>query len=151
MKRFEFQFATLLQLRRNERDLLRRELADLRKRLDELCQQRDHHFAKRLAQLDELREMTAENELNVEASLSRRDYAARLADEITRLDDERQNVEVQIDHCRSTVLQSDQGVEALEKLAEKHLLLFTAFHERRESLQHEEAWQAQHAMQAASH
>jgi flagellar biosynthesis chaperone FliJ len=94
--------------------------------------------------------MTADSALDVDASLARRDYAGRLADEIARIDSECQQVGVQIDLRRSAVLQADQGVEALEKLAEKQLTEFVAFHERRESLQHEEAWQSQRAAQSIS-
>jgi flagellar protein FliJ len=150
MKRFEFQFATLLQLRRNARDLLRHELADLRSRLDDRRHQRDHLAAEWLAQLDELRTLSTDDQLDGGASRSRRDYSVRLAEEIKELDNECRQMRVQIDLCRATILRADQGVEALEKLAEKHLTEFVSHHQRHESLQHEEAWQAQRATQAAS-
>jgi flagellar export protein FliJ len=151
MRRFELTFAPLLELRRNQRDLLRRALADQLNRLDELNAQRDCIATERLVQLEELREIPPESELDVEANFSRRAYAGRLSDEITRIDEEHQHMQAQVVACRSSLLRADQGVKSLEKLAEKRLAKFVIHHERRDAQQHEETWQALRAAQGVAH
>lgn len=147
MRRFEFPLASVLQLRRNERDLLRREFAELLKKQGDLSEQKGRVSAARLAQIAELRDMTAGVALDVEANLSRRAYADWLSDEVARLEGKLREIGRQIDARRSALLDANQRVETLEKLEQKRLMEFIASQERRDSLQQEDVWQAQRATQ----
>jgi flagellar protein FliJ len=150
MRRFQFPFASLLELRRNARDLLRRELADLVVQLDKLSVQRDGVAAERFAQFEELRTMSQDKYLQVEASLSRRGYADSLAADMTCIDDQRRCAVEKIGLCRSALLRADQQVESLEKLAQKQLVEYVSREERHEMARDEETWQALRATERLS-
>lgn len=101
-------------------------------------------------QLEELRVMPLDDELDVEANISRRAYVGLLSEEINRIDGERRQMQSKIDTCRLSLLRADQGVESLEKLSEKRLAEFVVHHERRDAREHEESWQALRAAQSVA-
>ena len=144
MKTFVFEFEAVLRLRCSERDVCRQSLGAALRRGADLSRRENEVEELRLAQIDELRSMEASGGLNVEASLLRRNYAGRLAEELGVIARERELAAEVIDRRRRELIVADQAVESLEKLAARRKIEFGAQEERREALASEEAWRALH-------
>src|SRR5436189_6416062 len=117
MKKFLFEFEAVLRLRCSERDVCRQSLGAALRHDAELSHREREVEELRLAQLDELRSMEASGALDVEASLLRRNYAGRLAEESAIIARERKQAGDAIDRRRRELIVADQGVQSLEKLA----------------------------------
>jgi flagellar biosynthesis chaperone FliJ len=146
MKRFSFQFETLLSLRMHQRDVCRRLLADVLNRDDGLAARRRAIEVEHRTQIDELRNLSAGgNELDIDASTSRRNFAVQLTAELHEIDSRRAELAEQIGLCRPNLARAEQAVKTLEKLAEKQQAEFHYHQERVAARALEEAWQAMHA------
>lgn len=146
MKKFSFKFDPLLKLRKNQRDICRQLLAEVLGRDDELATRRRQVEAERLTQIDELRILsTGGNEMNIDASTSRRHYAVQLTGNLGDIDARRADLAGQIVLCRQALVRADQSVKSLEKLAEKQQTEFIYHQEQIETHALEETWQAIHA------
>jgi flagellar biosynthesis chaperone FliJ len=146
MKRFRFELETLLDLKRQKRDTARQALSGLLRQSAELLDRRAERNDRRQAQLDDLRHCASGDELDIEASRSRRLYARRLTNEIIALDNEHATLARQIEAARQLLLGADQEVRALEKLSARREAAFTTARERHDALETGEAWRAVEAV-----
>jgi len=145
VKKFKFKFESLIKVRVNERDMLREHLARLLRRDAELLQVQQQVESERLSQLDDLRRLAGPGQVDIDSSLARRFYAGQLVGDLGDIDRNRRQLAGQIDHGRQALIQADQGVRMLEKLAEKEAAAFHYVEERRSARELEESWQAIHA------
>jgi len=146
VKKFSFKFEPLLKLRKNQRDAQQQRLAEVLRRDDALLADRRRTATERNTQIEELRSLGSGGvDVDIDASTSRRFYAAQLSGQLDAIDERRTALARQIDECRQALVRADQAVKALEKLAEKQEAEFIYQHERREARELEEAWQAIHA------
>jgi flagellar export protein FliJ len=146
VKKFSFKFEPLLKLRKNQRDVQQQRLAEVLRRDDALLAQRHRTETERNTQIEELRSLGSSGvDIDIDASTSRRIYAAQLSGQLDVIDGRRTALARQIDECRQALVRADQAVKALEKLAENQQAEFIYHHERREARDLEEAWQAIHA------
>src|SRR5690349_2661353 len=90
MKKFRFEFEAVLRVRCRERDVCRQSLAAALRQDAELCQREREVEERRVTQIDELRSTEASGTVDVEASLLRRKYAGRLAEELASIARERE-------------------------------------------------------------
>jgi flagellar biosynthesis chaperone FliJ len=150
MKRFRFELETLLNLKRHWRDDARQVLAGFLRQSAELLLRRTERERCRQTQLDHLRQSTAGDELDIEASRSRRAYAGRLTNEINALDNEHAALTRQTEAARQMLLRADQEVRALELLSERREAAFTAARERQDTLETGESWRALAAVNRTS-
>lgn len=146
MKKFSFKFESLLKVRRSQRDVSQKLLADVLRHDVELVDRRRETEAERLVQIDEIREMSGEGAgVNVSASTSRRLYAMQLVGRLGDIDARRTALARQIELCRQALVRADQAVKSLEMLAEKQRVEFVYEEERSETRTLDETWQAIHA------
>jgi flagellar export protein FliJ len=146
VKKFTFKFDPLLKLRKNQRDICRQLLADVLGHDAELVARRREVEAERLVQIEELRTLSSGgNEVNIDASTSRRHYTVQLSGNLGDIDARRAALAGQIVLCRQALVRADQAVQSLEKLAGKQQAEFTYHQERVEARALEETWQAIHA------
>jgi flagellar export protein FliJ len=146
MKKFSFKLDPLLKLRKNQRDIRQQRLAEVLRHDDALLADRRRTEAERNTQIEELRLLgNSGADIDIDASTSRRFYAAQLSGQIDDIDARRTALGRQIEECRQALVRADQAVKALEKLAEHQQAEFIWHHERREARDLEEAWQAIHA------
>jgi flagellar export protein FliJ len=150
MKAFHFPLESLLKLRRSERDQRCQLLAQALQQDSQLVITRRETEAVRMTQIDELRCLEeGGQDVNIDASASRRSYAGRLSGDLTEIDSRRAALAEQIDLCRSEMLRADQAVKSLEKLAEQQRAGFFYQQERKEQMELEQTWQARDAVPAA--
>jgi flagellar export protein FliJ len=143
--RFLFKFAPLLKYRRHQRDLCRQLLAEVMAEDQRLIERRQQVEAARTLQLGEMRELLGVGTVDIDRSAARRFHAGQLVGDMRRLEAERQLVAQQLARCREALVQADQRVKALEKLAEKQAAEFAQDQERRTARDLEESWLAAHA------
>lgn len=149
MARFQFQFAALMSLRRNRRDLCRQMLAGALLEDDALKVKRDQLHQSRQEQLLDLKQRGRPGEVDVPAAAARRYYAGRLLGELGLVDRQRQVVSQQIAACRQALIAADQQVRVLERLEERGRDEFQYVEQRRENLALEDTWFAQNARSAS--
>jgi flagellar export protein FliJ len=146
MKKFLFKLDPLLKLRKNQRDIRQQRLAEVLRHDDALLADRRRTEAERNTQIEELRLLgNTGADIDIDASTSRRFYAAQLLGQIDDIDARRTALARQIEECRQALVRADQSVKALEKLAEHQQAEFIYDHARREARDLEEAWLAIHA------
>jgi len=139
---FRFRLEPLLRYRRYHRDLCRQRLAEAMREDEDLLNQRRELENEREHLIDELRRMQSEGEVDVDRAAARRYYVGQLLARIVGGEQRRQVVRRKIDQCRHALVQADQAVKVLEKLAEKQRAEFVYQSERREGLAMEDAWSA---------
>lgn len=144
MKKFRFQFESLMKVRISERDLRRQMLADLLRRDAELVQAREQVEHERTSQLNELKQLVGPGSVNIDRSAARRFYAGQLIGDLGGIEQERAVLAVELSRCRELLIKADQGVKALEKLEETARARFLFDEERRAARELEEGWQALH-------
>lgn len=140
MKRFVFQFASLLVVRKNHRDVRQRTLAEARRRVSEIEDRRQRVIGERTEQLDQLRQMGLAGRLDVDAAARRRFFASQLMVDLARLDHEWAVAEEIARVCQAELVKADQAVKVLENLEEKQRTEFIATEESRAQRELEEAW-----------
>ena len=139
-----FPLESLLRYRKNRRDLCRQLLAQILTNLQQLKQDRQSLQRRRVDQIDELRQLGAGGDVDIDRSAARRYYAGHMLGEIQLVDRNREVVAEQLARCRETLIRSDQEVKAIEKLREKQLADFLYDQQRREHRELDEAWLATH-------
>jgi flagellar export protein FliJ len=96
----------------------------------------------RLEQLEQMRRLGTEGNVDIDRIAARRFHAARLSVELGALEQKRQVVAEQVKLCRQALRQADQDVKALEKLEEKQRAAFVYERQRREARELEQTWLA---------
>ena len=144
MSNFVFQLESLLRYRKNRRDLCRQLLAQILANLQQLKQDRQSLQRRRVGQIDELRQLGAGGDVDIDRSAARRYYAGHVLGEIQLVDRNREIVAEQLARCRETLIRADQEVKALEKLREKRQADFLYNQQRRERRELDEAWLTTH-------
>ena len=142
MRKFVFRFQALLRLRINRRDRCRQLLAGLLSDDCVLATRQSAVEKQRLLQLEELRALAATGTVDVDRTISRRYYAARLTSEIQTLQRTRGLVARQLEQCRQALSFADREVKILEKLKEKQQTEFVYEENRREIRELDETWVA---------
>ncbi|MCH7990023.1 MAG: flagellar FliJ family protein [Planctomycetes bacterium] len=144
MKDFQFKFQSLLNYRRYRRNLCGIYLAEVLVKDRDLVSQRGSLERDRHDQLDELRDLSREGDVNIDRSASRRYFAGQLTGEMQLVDDNRSLIAQQLDLCRQALSKADQDVKVLEKLEEKQREVFRYDEERHEANELEEVWMSGH-------
>lgn len=145
MARFQFRLASLLKYREGLRDQCRQILAQWQQRDAVLVAQQQALEEEREQQLAEMRcEQQESTRISMEKLIARRYRAGQIAVELSAVAERRRELAVQISLCRQALIKADQGVKALEQLAEKQRLEFLETQEKRQSREREEIWQAAH-------
>lgn len=142
MKKFEFQFESVLKIRRHKRSLCRQLLGEIlltNQQLIEQNQQLDHL---RKAQFQEIRLRQAKGLIDVDGATNLRSYASQLQAQIQTVIANRKLVEKQIAVCKQTLSRAEQDVKAMEKLSEKYRDQFQYEQNRKEAFELEETWAA---------
>ncbi len=144
MKQFQFKFQALLNFRKYRRNLCRLYMAEVLANDRDLVSQRRSLERDRSNQLDELRDLSREGDVNVDRSASRRYFAGQLTGEMHLVNRNRSLIAQQLVLCRQALSKADQDVKVLEKLEEKQREEFRYYEERREAHELEEAWISGH-------
>jgi flagellar protein FliJ len=144
LAKYEFRYRALLKLRLARRDRCRQILAGLLSDDHVLAARRDSVEKQRVGQLDELRALASTGTVDVDRTISRRYYAARLAGEIQTLERTRALVAKQLEQCRQALSFADREVKVLEKLEERQRSEFMYEQNRREIRELDETWVAAH-------
>ncbi len=142
MKNFIFPFESLLNYRRSKCDLCRQLLAQVLASDHRLLADRKSLEQQRHKQLQELRELVAAGEVDVDRSASRRYFAGQVLGDIRLVDRNRQIVAEQLDLCRQALSKADRDVKVLEKLQAKQQAEFYYENRRRENRELAELWMA---------
>ena len=144
LKQFQFKFQALLNYRRNRRNLCRLYLAEVLANDHDLISQRRSLELNRNDQINELRELSREGDMNIDLSASRRYFTGQLTGEMQLVDRNRELISQQLKLCRQALSKADQDVKALENLEEKQKEEFLYYEERREEHELEEVWLSGH-------
>lgn len=144
MPRFNFKLTSLLKLRRNQRDVCQQRLTEGLARDAELVAMRVAAEKDRSTQLNEIRELSAAGDMNVDAASARRYFATQLTGDVLNIEHHRRELAKYIGQCRQALMKADQAVKALEKLEENQRTEFNQEQERRAGRELEETWQARH-------
>ncbi len=144
MPRFNFKLTSLLKLRRNQRDVCQQRLTEGLARDAQLVEMRVAAEKDRSAQLNEIRELSAAGDMNVDAASARRYFATQLTGDMLNIEHHRRELAKYIGQCRQALMKADQAVKALEKLEENQRTEFNQEQERRARRELEETWQARH-------
>ena len=139
-----FRFQSLLDYRKNRRDLCRQLLAELIADDAKLDQERRKLDQNRAEQLQQLRAFGERGSVDIDRSSARRYYAGQLVRNIHSIDDNRTLLSQQLDLCRQALTKADQDVKVLEKIAEKQLAEFQYEQQRRTEREMNETWLAAH-------
>jgi flagellar export protein FliJ len=142
MKKFRFQFESVLKMRRHKRSLCRQLLGEILQADQRLVEERGRLEALRQEQLQEIRLRQNQGRVDVDAGANLRYYAGQLQVQIQSVITNRSILEKQLVACRQTLAQSEQEVKAMEKLSDKHRDVFQQAQIRKESLELEETWSA---------
>lgn len=145
MKQFKFRFASLLTLRENERDLRRQFLAEAMRQVEKLELRRRALEGTRQLQLDEMRQLGAPGEVQVDGATARRAYAGQVTAWILEIDQDLQTARHNLEVRRQELVLADQQVRVLENLRDKQLAEYQSEAERRDARQLEEAWLGAHS------
>ena len=144
MRKYDFRYRALLRLRVSRRERCRTILAGLLSDDQVLSARQKSVDTQRLLQLDELRSLAATGTVDVDRTISRRYYAARLTGELQTLERTRLLVAKQLEQCRQALSFADREVRVLERLDEKQRAEFLYEQNRREIRELDETWMAAH-------
>lgn len=142
MKKFRFQFESVLKMRRHKRSLCRQLLGEILQADQRLVEERGRLETLRQEQLQEIRLRQDLGRVDVDAGASLRYYAGQLQTQIQSVVANRRVLEQQLSACRRALAQAEQDVKAMEKLSDKHRDAFQYAQIRKESLELEETWSA---------
>lgn len=145
MARFQFRLASLLKYRESLRNQCRQMLAQWLARDAELIAEQRSLEQERERQLSEMRsEQSDASRLSVERLIARRYRAGQISADLSSLAERRRAVTEQVSLCRQALVKADQGVKALEQLADKQFAEFLLTDEQRQAREREEIWLAGH-------
>jgi len=142
MKKFEFQFASLLNLRENNRQLCRVALAKILQDQQQLELQQQAIQNERNELLQQIRQLSQAGNVNVNEAASRRYYAGQLKLTMQAVMQQQQELASQLEACRQQLIKADQEVKALEQLAEKQFAAFQYEQQKMEAHELEDTWLA---------
>ncbi|WP_339732176.1 hypothetical protein [uncultured Gimesia sp.] len=142
MKKFEFQFESVLKMRRHKRSLCRQLLGQILQTDQRLLDQRLQLEGLRQEQFREIRLRQSEGVVDIDGATSLRFYAGQLQAQIQNVIANRKNLEKQIIAGRQALARSEQDVKAMEKLSDKHRDKFLYVQNRKEEMELEETWAA---------
>ncbi|MFH1300015.1 MAG: flagellar FliJ family protein [Planctomycetota bacterium] len=142
MKKFQFQFESVLKMRRHKRSLCRQMLGEILQTDQRLVQQKQNLELLRQEQFQEIRLRQAKGVVDIDGAASLRYYAGQLQTQIQNVMANRKIVEKQITVCRQTLARAEQEVKAMEKLSDKHRDQFLYVQNRKEAFDLEETWSA---------
>lgn len=142
MKKFQFQFESVLEMRRHKRNLCRMLLGETLQSEQRLVEQKQNLEQIRAEQFEEIRLRQTEGIVDVDGGTSLRAYAGQLQSQIMAIVANRKIVQKQILTCRQSLARAEQEVKAMERLSDKHRTQFHYEQNRKESLELEETWAA---------
>ena len=142
MKKFEFQFESVLKMRRHKRSLCRQLLAEILQTDQRLIDQRLQLEQLRQEQFQEIRLRQSKGLVDIDGATSLRFYASQLQSQIQHVIANRKIIEKQISACRQALARSEQDVKAMEKLSDKYRGAFLYAQNRKEDMELEETWSA---------
>jgi len=142
MKKYEFQFESVLKIRRHKRSLCRQLLGEILLTNQQLLEQQQKLDHLRQEQFQEIRLRQAKGVVDIDGATNLRFYAGQLQAQIQTVIANRKLVEKQIAKCKQTLSRAEQDVKAMEKLSDKYREQFHYEQNRKESLQLEETWAA---------
>jgi len=140
MRRFSFQFASLLNIRKGRRNLCLQFLAQILDSERELATQKHRLVQSRRGQLEQLRSLMSSGTVDIDSASTRRFYAGRLTAEIAAVERNQDIVAEQQTICRQALSRTDRDVKILEKLEAKHRTAFLYEEERRTARELEDTW-----------
>ncbi|QDU09521.1 flagellar export protein FliJ [Gimesia aquarii] len=146
MKKFQFQFESVLKMRCHKRGLCRQLLGEVIQTDQRLKQQKRNLEELRTKQFQEIRIRQSKGAVDIDGTSSLRFYAGQLQAQIQTLIANRKIVEKQIHACRQALASAEQEVKAMEKLSDKHREQFLYEQNKRESFELEETWAATQQM-----
>tara|TARA_R110002111_G_scaffold18931_2_gene46283 strand:+ start:124458 stop:124910 length:453 start_codon:yes stop_codon:yes gene_type:complete len=142
MKKFQFQFESVLKMRRHKRSLCRQLLGEILQTDQRLIQQKQSLEQLRQEQFQEIRLRQAKGVVDIDGAASLRHYSGQLQTQIQNVLANRKIIGKQIALCRQTLARAEQDVKAMEKLSEKHRDQFQYEQNRKEAFELEETWAA---------
>lgn len=142
MKKFHFQFESVLKMRRHKRSLCRQLLGEILQADQRLVEQRRQLEDQRQEQFREIRERQNQGRLDIDGATNLRYYAGQLQSQIKTIMSNRQVLEKQLNACRQALAAAEQDVKAMEKLSDKHRDVFLHAQSRKEALELEDTWSA---------
>jgi len=142
MKKFHFQFESVLKMRRHKRSLCRQLLGEILQADQRLVEQRRQLEDQRQEQFREIRERQNQGRLDIDGTTNLRYYAGQLQSQIKTIVANRQVLEKQLNACRQALAAAEQDVKAMEKLSDKHRDVFLHAQSRKEALELEDTWSA---------
>ncbi|MFK7778867.1 MAG: flagellar FliJ family protein [Gimesia sp.] len=142
MKKFEFQFESVLKIRRHKRSLCRQLLGEILQTDQQLVQQKQKLDQLRKEQFQEIRLRQAKGVVDIDGATNLRSYAGQLQAQIETVIANRKLVDKQIAICKQSLSCAEQDVKAMEKLSDKYRDQFHYEQNRKESLELEETWSA---------
>ncbi|QDT42090.1 Flagellar FliJ protein [Gimesia alba] len=146
MKKFEFQFESVLKMRRHKRSLCRQLLGEILQTDQRLIEQRLQLEQLRQEQFQEIRLRQSAGVVDIDGATSLRFYAGQLQSQIQNVIANRKIIEKQIIACRQALARAEQDVKAMEKLSDKHRDEFLYAQNRKEEMELEETWSATQQM-----
>lgn len=142
MKKFQFQFESVLKMRRHKRNLCRQLLGEILQSDQKLIQQKQNLEQIKQEQFQEIRLRQSSGIVDIDGATSMRFYAGQLQSQIQNVIANREIVQKQISVCRQSLARAEQDVKAMEKLSDKYRAQFQYEQNRKESLELEETWSA---------
>ncbi|WP_417378841.1 flagellar export protein FliJ [Gimesia sp.] len=142
MKKFHFQFESVLKMRRHKRSMCRQLLGEILQADQRLIDQTEQLKQHRTEQLQEIRVRQAEGRVDIDGSTSLRYYAGQLQTQIQSIIANRGVIAKQIGLCRQALAKAEQEVKAMEKLSDKYRDAFLYTQNQKEMVELEETWSA---------
>lgn len=142
MKKFQFQFESILKMRKHKRSLCRQLLGEILQADQRLVEERAELEAQRQDQFEEIRSRQSQGLVDIDGTANLRYYAGQLQSRIQTVNSNRQILEKQVMACRQALALAEQEVKAMEKLSDKHRDAFLYTQNRKETMEREEAWSA---------
>ncbi len=144
MKSYVFPLEAVRKVRRHRLDLCEQILAYVMGQAQNLDRQRVTLLSQRERQLEELKAVSEEGIVDIDAAATRRYYAGRLLSDIAQIEHQRGIVEQQMSLCRQAVVKAEQELKVLDKIAEHREEEHRQQRERIDQIEREETWQAIH-------
>jgi hypothetical protein len=150
MQKFVFKLDAVLQYRRHQRDLCRQFLAEALSQEQVLIARQEHLESLRAIQIDEIRQLTSNQVVDIGRTVARRRHARQLTAEIILIERHRRDAARETQARRQDLIGKNQRVCALEKLAERQAAEHITEAERRTVREMEDTWLATHLHGARS-
>ncbi|HEV8003930.1 MAG TPA: hypothetical protein VGP63_28955 [Planctomycetaceae bacterium] len=148
MSGFVFRLRSLLEFRRHRRDLCRQLLAQVLAAEANLLAERQSALASRARQFEEIRGLSRQGRVVVEAAISRRYHSGQILLQVRIIEEKRRLVSQQLQLCRDALVKADTEVKVLERLEERQRQEFAYHAERHIQFEREDAWMARRLQEA---